>query len=363
MAVREWLADHYRQWTAGLMSWDQTQRWLLAFGVFLGAAVVLRILRATLKRRAAARTEKRPSPWSGVLAELLQRTTVWFQLILAAYFGSLVLDLGTGWAQGARSIAVVALLIQGAIWGSVLLTFFISQHVRQRLESDAAGATTISMLGFLSKLVLWSLVLLLVLSNLGIDVTALITGLGIGGIAIALAAQNVLGDLFASLSIVLDKPFVLGDAIAVETMSGTVEHIGLKTTRVRSSSGEQLIFSNNDLLRSRVRNFKRMQERRVEFTLGVTYGTPLEKLRTLPALLRDIVQAQPRVRLDRAHFKSCGEFSLVFEVVYCMLEPDYSLYMDTQQAINLAIVEQFRQQEIEFAYPTRTIHLQASPAG
>ena len=160
------------------------------------------------------------------------------------------------------------LFLQGALWANVLLTTFIASYVRRQLQTDAAGATTISMLGFLSQVALWSLVVLLILANLGIDVTALIAGLGIGGVAIALAAQNVLGDLLGSLSIVLDKPFVLGDFIIIEGFMGTVEHIGLKTTRVRSLSGEQLVFANNDLLRSRIRNFKRMQERRVLFTLG-----------------------------------------------------------------------------------------------
>jgi small-conductance mechanosensitive channel len=182
-------------------------------------------------------------------------------------------------------------------------------------------------------------------------------------VAIALAAQSVLGDLFASLSIILDKPFVLGDTITVDDLSGTVEHIGLKTTRVRSSSGEQLVFSNNDLLRSRIHNLKRMRERRVAFTIGVTYETPLAKLTGLSALLRDIVQAQPRVRWERADFKSYGDSALVFEVVYFVLDPDGNLHLDTQHAINFAIFEQFRRHGIEFAHPTHTILLRAPQDG
>jgi small-conductance mechanosensitive channel len=209
----------------------------------------------------------------------------------------------------------------------------------------------------LGRLALWSTVALLVLANLGIDVTAMVAGLGIGGIAVALAAQNILGDLFASASIVLDKPFVIGDFIIVGEDMGTVEHIGLKTTRVRSLSGEQLVFANNDLLKSRIRNFKRMNERRAAFGIGVTYQTPAEKLAAIPAMLREAVEAQSPTRFDRAHFKQYGDSALLFEVVYYVLSPDYNLYMDIQQAINLAVFRRFAEEQIEFAHPTYTVCL------
>jgi small-conductance mechanosensitive channel len=181
----------------------------------------------------------------------------------------------------------------------------------------------------------------------------------VGGIAVALAAQNILGDLFASLSIVFDKPFVLGDFIIIGDSMGTVEQIGLKTTRIRSLSGEQLIFSNNDLLSSRIRNFKRMQERRVVFSVGVVYQTTKAQLETIPGILREAVEAQDSTRFDRAHFKEFGDFSLNFEVVYHVLTPDFGKYMDVQQAINFVIFERFDELGIEFAYPTQSIHLQA----
>ncbi len=187
-------------------------------------------------------------------------------------------------------------------------------------------------------------------------------GLGIGGIAVALAVQNILGDLFASLSIVLDKPFVIGDFIIVNEFLGTVEHIGLKTTRIRSLSGEQVIFSNADLLRSRIRNFKRMFERRVTFSIGVTYQTPSDKLERISALLKEIVVKQPKARFDRAHFKEFGDSALIYEVVYYVQNPDFNVYMDIQQAINIEIVRRFEEESIEFAYPTRTIHVKQEPA-
>jgi small-conductance mechanosensitive channel len=185
----------------------------------------------------------------------------------------------------------------------------------------------------------------------------LVAGLGIGGIAVALALQNVLGDLFASLSIILDKPFVLGDFIIVGDLLGVVEKIGLKTTRVRSLSGEQLIFANSDLLSSRIRNFKRMQERRIAFGFGVLYQTKPEQLEAIPGMVKGIIEGQENARFDRAHFKGFGESAYDFEVVYFLNTPDYVAYMDCQQAINLGICRGLAERGVEFAYPTRTIYL------
>lgn len=350
----DWLRDTYENLVPQGITWDAVEKWLIAGAVFLIAVLALRVVKGFFSRHGRTWAEKWHSPWAQGVAELPDCTRFWFLLVVAAYLGSLPLGLK---AEPRNTVMIVALVLQGAIWGSALLGCVVSQVVRHQMERDAAVATTVSMLGFLGKLVLWSLALLLILQNAGIDVTALVAGLGIGGIAIALAAQNVLGDLFASLSIVLDKPFVLGDFIIVDQHMGTVEHIGVKTTRLRSLSGEQLIFSNADLLKSRISNYKRMRERRVVFTVGVTYETPLEKLSALSAALGDIVRAQGRVRLDRAHFKSFGDSALIFEVVYYVLDADYNVYMDVQQAINLALVEHFQRQGIEFAYPTQTIYL------
>jgi small-conductance mechanosensitive channel len=206
------------------------------------------------------------------------------------------------------------------------------------------------------------LVLLSMLDNLGINVTALVASLGIGGIAIALAAQNILGDLFASLTIAIDKPFVIGDFIILGQETGTVEHVGLKTTRLRSLSGEQIILSNNDLLQSRIHNYKRMEERRALFAIGVTYDTPAEKLELIPELIKQAVAAQTDARFDRAHFKSFGAFSLDFETVYYVRKPDYGVFMDVQQAINLQLVRSFADHSIAFAFPTQTLHLNHSAA-
>jgi small-conductance mechanosensitive channel len=184
-----------------------------------------------------------------------------------------------------------------------------------------------------------------------------LASLGVGGIAVALASQNVLGDLFASLSIHFDRPFVVGDFIIVDDLLGTVEQIGLKTTRVRSLHGEQLVFSNNDLLKSSIRNYKNMLERRVVFTIGLIYQTPYEKLVNVPDMIREIVEKEELARFDRAHFSSYGDSSPDFEIVYWVKVPDYNTYMDIQQRISLELFRRFSEGGIQFAYPTRTLNV------
>lgn len=182
--------------------------------------------------------------------------------------------------------------------------------------------------------------------------------MGIGGIAVALAVQNVLGDLFASMSIAFDKPFVIGDFIIIDDYMGTVEHIGLKSTRLRSLSGEQLVFANSDLLNSRIRNFKRMADRRISFSIGVTYDTPHEKVAAIPDMIREAIQAHDKTNFDRCHFSEYEDSALKFDTVYYVNDPDYNVYMDIQQDINLSLLRRFEEEGIEFAYPTRTVFIE-----
>lgn len=339
--------------------WDNTlARWglavLIAFVVFSALKVVIKIA----QRQARRFSDATATGWDDGIAKTMQATRGFFLLLIAVYIASLALDLPERARDATRTVAILALLLQAALWGSRLLAFSIEHYMSQRRESDPALATTVSAMSFVGNLVLWVVVLLLALDNMGIDVTALIAGLGVGGIAVALAAQNILGDLFASLSIVLDKPFVLGDFIIVGEQMGTVEKVGLKTTRVRSLTGEQLVFANTDLLQSRIRNFKRMYERRVVFSVGVLYETGTEKLKAIPEIIQKIVESQDATRFDRSHFKEFGNFSLNFETVYYVLTPDYNVYMNVQQAINLELFEEFASREIEFAYPTQKLLLE-----
>ncbi len=333
-------------------------RWLVAVGVALLALVLLRIVAGFVRRRVQRITEATTAAWDDGIAQAMQATRGWFLLVVAIYAGSTVLELPERARDIVQTAAILALLLQAALWGSKLLRFSIENYMSRRRESDPALATTVAAMSLVGNLILWSVVVLLALDNMGVDVTALVAGLGVGGIAVALAAQNILGDLFASLSIVLDKPFVMGDFIIVGSEMGTVEKIGLKTTRVRALSGEQLIFANTDLLQSRIRNFKRMQERRIVFTVGVVYDTPASKLADIPQMIRAIVEARENTRFDRSHLKEFGDFAVIFETVYYVRVPDYNVYMDVQQTINLALFEKFAAEGVEFAYPTQKLFVE-----
>jgi small-conductance mechanosensitive channel len=338
--------------------------WAVALVLGIGTAFALRTAARVLKRRVGALAATTERWWDDVLAGVLGETRLVFIVVIAILVGGMVLTLPANWEVLIRRVAAVALVVQGGFWAAAVLTGWLGYYRRSRMADDPAAATTVSAIGFVGKLALWAVVLLLALDNLGVNVTALVAGLGVGGIAVALAAQNILGDLFASLSIVLDKPFVLGDFVVVDEFAGSIENIGLKTTRVRSLTGEQLVFSNADLLGSRVRNFGRMRERRILFVLGVIYQTSKAQLEKIPVIVKEIIDTQDRARFDRAHFKSYGASSLDFEIVYYVQVPDYQTYMDVQQSINLQIFEKFAAETIEFAYPTRTLYtIRQDPSG
>ncbi|MDH3514238.1 MAG: mechanosensitive ion channel family protein [Gammaproteobacteria bacterium] len=339
---------------------NTVEDWVVATTVTLVLALVLYVAKRIILRRITALSRKTENRLDDYVVDILGHTRFLFLFIIALYFGMQYLELSPKPTRYLNHLAIIALLVQVALWGNRAIAVWIKDYLKRTKDTDAASATTTSVLGFIARVVLWSVLLLMILGNLGFDITALVASLGIGGIAVALALQNILGDIFASLSIALDKPFVIGDFIIVEEVMGTVEYVGLKTTRLRSLGGEQIIFSNNDLLKSRIRNYKRMYERRVVFGFGVIYQTTLEQLRQIPPMVRKIIEGQERARFDRAHFKQYGDSSLDFEVVYYVLSPDYSVYMDIQQAINLALFEQFAKAGIDFAYPTRTLYVTQS---
>lgn len=336
---------------------NTVKEWLVAATVFVVAFVIMRILKAIIYRQVFRIANKTDNVWDNVAAELINKTKPVFLFAIALYLGSLSLSLPESVTIIIGKFVGVVILIQLAILGTYIISFWVNREREEKKQLDGAAATTLTAVGFVVRIILWSIIILIALDNLGVDITALVAGLGISGVAVALAVQNILGDLFASFSIVFDKPFVIGDFIIVDEYLGTVEHVGLKTTRVRSLSGEQLVFSNTDLLGSRIRNYKRMYERRVVFSIGVVYQTPHEKLKEIPTIIQKIIEAQEQARFDRAHFKEYGPYSLNFEVVYWVNNPDYNVYMNIQQAINLAIFERFEEEDIEFAYPTQSLYV------
>jgi small-conductance mechanosensitive channel len=329
--------------------------WALAALVGVVVYVGLHTVRRLVVRHMGRLSARTATDIDDIVTDALRRTKFFFLAFISLYAASRVLILSAQADTALRFIGVVIVVVQAALWGNVIINTFIRRQMARRIEDDAATATTINAIGFISRVAFYSILVLLGMSNLGINVTALVAGMGVGGIAVALALQSVLSDLFASLAIVLDRPFAIGDFIIVGELMGTVEYIGLKTTRVRSLGGEQLVFANSDLLGSRIRNFKRMAERRVVFSLGVTYQTSRAQLERIPVMIRETIEAQELARFDRSHFKEYGDFALNFETVYYMLQPDFNKYMDVQQTINLDIHRKFEDAGIEFAYPTQTV--------
>lgn len=284
---------------------------------------------------------------------IIDSTTRLFILMFSIYTGGLLLDFSPKTTHILSVLASLTVLWQIGYWGKCLVDYKFENIIEsKRTLTEKQQLTTLMVpIKFLILAVIWSLVLISALGNLGINVTALVAGLGISGVAIALAVQSTLADLLAALSIVLDKPFIVGDFIVTDNNKGTVEKIGLKTTRIRSLEGEELIVPNQNLLRSVIKNYKRMRERRIVFNFKILYQTPYEQLKKVDSIVKEIIENIEKTRFDRAHFQGFGDTAYEFEVVYFVLDSDYKLYMDIQQAINLALVDRFAKETIEFAYP------------
>lgn len=335
--------------------------WIGAVLLAVICSCIIRGMLSMLARRVRRLMTFINTDFTTILAELLENTNLVVIIVGSSLLAGEVVALPDALLRGLRMVFTISVLIQIGMWGSRVVAVLIEHHLKT--ADQPAAKSALGLVSFGGKVVVWSAISLLILENLGIDITALVAGLGVGGVAVALAVQNILGDVFGSLSIVLDKPFEVGDFVVVGDFLGTVERIGIKTTRIKSLSGEQIVFSNSDLLSSRIRNYKRMYERRVLFSLGVTYQTSYEKLKLIPTIIREIIESQSQTRFDRAHFARYAASSLDFEIVYYVISSDYTLYMNIQQAINLSIFERFEAEGIEFAYPTQTIFLQNSSGG
>jgi len=328
----------------------------------LGAAAVFAIFSALMfVRRLARGISDKDDDIRRIVWRTLRRTSILPSLAIALYFGALIVPHPKFLDRGLNIALVLGVALQIGLYLTGAFITLMEAEARRRSMESPEDMSSLGILRFLGQLVIWTVVLLVTLANLDVNITGLVASLGVGGIAVALAAQNILGDLFASLSIVLDKPFQVGDFVVVDAFAGTVKSIGLKTTRMQALSGEEVVFSNAGLLNSRIQNFKKMEERRVLFRFGVTYDTPEEDLRRLPDLVKSVVEPLEGTRFDRAHFQGFGPSSLDYEVVYYVMGRDYGVYMDRQQSINFELVKAFRASGISFAFPTQTLHVASLP--
>lgn len=325
--------------------------------VLLGLVLALHLSKRIVVRRLEKFTARTEPDFDDFLVSLIARIGAPTFIAISLYAATRPLELNEALHIGIRYFLVIVLTVRAVILIQQVLQYAVEKaYLRARPADPTAQSLSKNIVNVL-RWAVWALAVVFVLDNLGINISALVAGIGIGGIAVAMASQAILGDVFSSVAIFVDKPFVVGDFIIVDNLLGTVEHIGLKTTRIRSLFGEQLIFPNSDLMKSRIKNYKRMEIRRIDFKVGVVYQTPVEKVKKIPQLVKDICGGIEGIKLDRVHFLSFGDFSLVYEIVYFVLSPVYNVYMDKHQELNFALKEVFEREGIEFAYPTQTLYL------
>ncbi len=331
--------------------------YITALLIFILGILVIYFVKKIVLKKIKAWADKNNTKLDQALVKIIQKLVIPFLYFIALYLALKTLQLSSKFIHTLDIISTIVLtfIIIKLIISTLqyLFTAYLSkQEGGTEKQKELKGIST------LISILIWGIGLVFLLDNLGFKVSAVVTGLGIGGVAVALAAQAVLKDLFSYLVIFFDRPFEIGDFIIVGDKAGTIEKIGIKTTRLRALSGEQLIFSNTDLTDSRIHNYKRMERRRVVFKLGVLYQTASEQLKEIPSLVKKIIEEQPDVNYDRGHFASFGDSSLNFEFVYFINNPDYNKFMDTQQDINLKILDEFNKRNIGFAYPTQTIFVE-----
>ena len=328
--------------------------YLTSLAIFIASVVVIYAFKRYVLKRLKRWAESTNSTIDDLLINAIDKS-----LVPILYFGALYISLHTlvlspEFKNGLRIAAIILFTLLAVRAVTSAVNFGLRSYLK-RTDNLERGEKQLKGIRLLLNFVIWAMALVFLLDNLGVKISAVVAGLGIGGVAVALAAQAILGDLFSYFVIFFDKPFQIGDFIIVGDKMGEVEMIGIKTTRLRAIGGEQLVFSNKDLTDSRVHNYKKMQRRRVVFKLGVIYQTPAEKLKAIPQIVKSIIEKQNGTTFDRGHFASYGDFSLNFEFVYYVTGADYAKYMDIQQAINLAIFEIFEREQIEFAYPSQTL--------
>jgi small-conductance mechanosensitive channel len=348
------MSDWQRVWQIIFLG-NELGAWTLSLAVFLVTFTVLPLAARFIsaqRRRLATRSPTQVHYAIDLAALLVERTSGLFLLGIAVWLASRDLIFPPRLERWLTVALVLLFWMQAALWAMAAVRFAVDARRRRSSGPDTLLKSSMEVILFAAGIVIWGVALLLALDNLGVEIKPLLAGLGIGGIALALAVQTVLADLLASLSIALDKPFGLGDFLTVDDCQGSVEHIGVKSTRLRSLSGEQIIIANADLLKSRVRNFGRMRERRALFLLDVHYETPVATLAAVPRAVREIIEGTPDTRFDRCHLLRCTDTALQFEVVYFVTRADYQAYADAQQSINLRILERFRTMEVSFLATT-----------
>lgn len=334
--------------------------YFIAIIIFFALVLALKVFQAIILSRLYHLAEKTETDFDDTLIDIFKKIKPPFYFFLAIYFSIQYLAVAPLLEKVLLALFLVAIVFEVVQALSKLLDYFVRKYFeknKEEDEDDKHSEAMVKLLGIIVKIILWAIGFVMILSNLGINVTSLVAGLGVGGIAIALALQTILGDLFSAFAIYLDKPFKVGDFIVIGTDMGVVEKIGIKTTRIKTLQGEQLVVSNQELTKARIQNFQKMENRRVVLRLGVLYETAEDKLKQIPEIIKKVVDDTEGAEFDRAHFADYGDFSLNFETVFYVNSPEYNVYMDIRQKVNYQIFNEFAKVGIEFAYPTQKIFL------
>lgn len=332
--------------------------WLLGLGIALLSYILIYGIKRLIVTRISKYFARSHNKWDDIVVHALEHTTHLFMIALSVYMAIRFVPHDRKYNFIVNRTFFVISMLQFAIWMNFFVNRAVTSFINRKTRINPAAATSISLIQLFAKILLGSIVVLFTLHNLNINITTILAGFGVGGIAVALALQKILGDLFSSLSIVMDKPFVVGDFIMMDQYLGEVEKIGLRTTRIRSLTGEQVIISNSDILASRIRNFKRLKERRIAFVIGLPLSSEAEDVKKAVSLIAAVVSSKERVRFERSHLMTIGRSYLDIETVYWVLSDDYDLHMDIQQSILLNLLTSFKAEGLSFVYPTQKIQVE-----
>ncbi len=336
---------------------NSVYNYLISLAIIIGGIIIVKIFKFIFIKRIPKIFEKHPGDFTNLLAQVLNKRIFPLIYLVLVYIAVNRLYISNVIHKSITIILLVLFTIFSILLIQDVLIYLIKKYWQKKDDFENKD-TILNLVIIIIKVITWIIGGLFILDNLEVKITGLITGLGIGGIAVAFAAQTILADIFSYFTIFIDRPFDIGDFIIIGDYKGTVQHIGIKTTRIRSLSGEQLIFSNNDLTNSRINNYTRMERRRINFTFGVNYQTDIEKLEKIPEIVENIISSLDKLTFDRTKFFNFGDYSLIYDVVYFVEDSDYQFYMKQQEKINLALKRKFKEEKIEFAYPTQSVYLQ-----
>lgn len=340
---------------------NSVEQLLYSLSLFLAISFGMYVLKEIIIVRLRVLAKKTEFEFDDIVIKALKDIGTGFYIIIPFYFASTLLNIpqvATNWIW---KITLLVTIFYGVGFAEKIILYFISLYIAKNSQDEVTKDTIQNIAKWVLRVSLYVIGIAIFLQNIGFQISAVLGGLGIGGIAIAFAIQNVLGDLFSFFSIYFDKPFKPGDFIVVGTDKGTVEKVGIKSTRIKTLQGEELVLANSEITSARINNYRVMETRRVAMNIGVVYETPLEKLKEIPQIIQKIIDDEEFANFERVHLETLADYALIYELVFHITDKEYTTYMKTKQSVNFKIIEEFEKHGIEFAYPTQQLYLTNNP--